>query len=386
MATTSGTNDTAATSQSWGAFVKQIATAGDISSMTAPPWILSPVSLTEYSAFWVSQPSLFTAVGKEKNPERRMVLVLKWFISTLKQQYSSRNEKLGTEKKPLNPILFELFLGEWKGEDENSNLRLISEQVSHHPPVTAYFIASQDDSVQLTGYNGQKATISKTLTICVKQVGHAILKIPAFGETYAITLPSLHIEGLMSGTPYVELENSSYIISSSGYTARLNYTGKGWVSGKKNSYVATIYPTSKSKNVLYTSEGQWTGPFSILDKDKKVVDSFDPSTKEAPLPIVKDISQQEPFESRRVWAKVAEAIKKGDMEVVGREKSIIENQQRELRKKEKESGKDWPRKYFARLDGDDPVFAGLAKLIGESSEPEKTGGVWVWNGTDTKQK
>jgi hypothetical protein len=94
--------------------------------------------------------------------------VLKWFLSTLKQQYSSRNEKLGSEKKPLNPFLGELFLGQWEGEDDSSTLTLVSEQVSHHPPVTAYHIASSNNSVQLSGYNGQKASISRSLTITVK--------------------------------------------------------------------------------------------------------------------------------------------------------------------------------------------------------------------------
>lgn len=39
---------------------------------------------------------------------------------------------------------------------------------SHHPPVTAYCIWNQDKGVRLQGYNAQKASISKTLTITVK--------------------------------------------------------------------------------------------------------------------------------------------------------------------------------------------------------------------------
>jgi hypothetical protein len=103
--------------------------SGDLSTLTAPPFILSSTSLTEYSSYWVSEPSLFTAPAKETNPEQRAVLVLKWFISTLKQQYSSRNEKLGSEKKPLNPFLGELFLAEWKGDGKQEDLKLVSEQV-----------------------------------------------------------------------------------------------------------------------------------------------------------------------------------------------------------------------------------------------------------------
>jgi hypothetical protein len=141
--------------------------SGDISSLTAPPFILSGTSLVEYSAYWVSSAELLTRIPKEKNVERRAALVLTWFLSTLKQQYSSRSENLGSEKKPLNPFLGELFLGKWDGGDDGE-LHLESEQVSHHPPVTAYAIWNEKSGIELQGYNGQKASVSKTLAITVK--------------------------------------------------------------------------------------------------------------------------------------------------------------------------------------------------------------------------
>lgn len=70
---------------------------------------------------------MFVAPAKEKDPKKRALLVLKWFLTTLKQQYSSRSEKLGSEKKPLNPFLGELFLGHW--DDAMGRTELISEQV-----------------------------------------------------------------------------------------------------------------------------------------------------------------------------------------------------------------------------------------------------------------
>ena len=73
--------------------------------MTAPPFILGTTSLTEFSAYWTEHPSIFVAPVKEPDPAKRALLVLKWFLSTLKQQYSSRSDKYGTEKQPLNPFL-----------------------------------------------------------------------------------------------------------------------------------------------------------------------------------------------------------------------------------------------------------------------------------------
>jgi len=100
---------------------------GDLSSLTAPPFILSATSLTEFSSYWCEHPSIFAAPAKEADPAKRAVLVLKWFLTTLKQQYASRSEQYGNEKKPLNPFLGELFLGRW--EDDAGTTELISEQV-----------------------------------------------------------------------------------------------------------------------------------------------------------------------------------------------------------------------------------------------------------------
>lgn len=97
--------------------------------MTAPAFILSTTSLTEFSSYWTEHPSLFVAPAAEKDPARRAALVLKWFLSTLKQQYASRSEKLGSEKKPLNPFLGELFIGKW--EDQAGTTQLVSEQVRY---------------------------------------------------------------------------------------------------------------------------------------------------------------------------------------------------------------------------------------------------------------
>lgn len=105
--------------------------SGDLSSLTAPPFILSSTSLVEYSAYWAEQPELFVAPAKEADPEKRALLVLKWFLSTLHQQYCSRSEKLGSEKKPLNPFLGELFIGKWEDNGEVGETALISEQVRY---------------------------------------------------------------------------------------------------------------------------------------------------------------------------------------------------------------------------------------------------------------
>lgn len=249
---------------------------------------------------------------------------------------------------------------------------------SHHPPVTAYSIRNPQHGLHLQGYNAQKATFGRRID--VRQVGHAELHLAPFNEDYLITLPPLHIEGLITGSPFVELNNHTFITSTSGYTARIEYSGRGWLSGKKNSFTASLYPTGKEKEVLYTVDGQWTGEFTIKDSKKSVVDTW--KAKDHPTTPLKisPVEDQDELESRRAWAKVAAAIQKGDMNIVSGEKGAIENSQRHLRKQESEQGREWDRVFFSRLERSE-VFEKLAGKMGESLEPEKTNGLWRFDET-----
>jgi hypothetical protein len=75
---------------------------------------------------------------------------------------------------------------------------------------------------------------------------------------------------------------------------------------------------------------------------------------------------------------VQEAIGRGDLETTGAEKTRIENEQREMRKKEKEESREWERRYFTRVD-EDPIFTKLAARRDITAEPEKTNGIWVFD-------
>lgn len=150
-------------------------------------------------AYWCERPDLFAAIADAKEGQDRHVAVLKWFIvrptlclvasshrvlpldhqSTLKDQYTSRNEEMGSEKKyvlalrsslrfkeliyphrPLNPVLGELFYAHWPDKNGRGQTNLLVEQVSHHPPITAYVIENKAKEIKLVGHNAQKTTFS----------------------------------------------------------------------------------------------------------------------------------------------------------------------------------------------------------------------------------
>lgn len=383
-----------ASSSTWTSFLKSIASfkGGDLSTLTAPPFILSPTSLSEYSQYWAEHPDLFLAPSFIDKPDSdgtspellRMLAVTKWFISTLKSQYCSRNESMGSEKKPLNPFLGELFVGKWENKS-NAQLGetvLLSEQVSHHPPITAYTIFNDKNKVKLQGYNQVKASISTT-SLSVKQFGHALLEFENLNEDYLITLPPLHIEGLLVASPFVELESKAYIQSSSGLFCAVEFSGRGYFSGKKNSFKARIFKSSEDshhkENALYTITGQWSGQSTISKgKSKRSEELFyDAVHLKAEHLVVKPIEKQHQLESRRAWQKVAEAIKLGDFDLIHQEKSMLEQAQRELRRDEEAKGIDWERRWFKDRDYAnekiDDKFTKLAAMFNLSTKNVPSG-------------
>lgn len=377
-------------SSSWSAFLKSIASFnGDLSSITAPPFILSPVSLVEYSQYWFSTRELFFAAADEQDPEERFVKVVKWFIATLRLQYCSRNEQSGTEKKPLNPALHELFTAKVEDNgDGNGDVVLVSEQVSHHPPITAYSFWNDSKKIKVEGYNQIKAGFSTTQGISVKQYGHSLYQLEAFNETYMITLPNLHIEGLFFGAPYVELEGKSYIQSNTGYKATIDYSGKGYFSGKKNSFKAKIVKNSDPKKVLYSVHGQWSDLSKIKNESTGKEQVFLESKKITSAEwSVKPVEEQNELESRRFWKPVAEAIKKGDYDLIHREKSKIENDQRQMRKEEQDNGKGNNNSmWFKQVTvASEPEYQDLCKNAGVVAGPSHASSSSTTSGADVEK-
>ncbi len=210
------------------------------------------------------------------------------------------------------------------------------------------------------------------------------MHIDKYDEDYLITMPKIHIEGIMSAALCPELSGTSYIRSSTGYTTKIEYASSGWIRGKKNSFVATVFRDDNEKEPLYIAEGQWSGEFTIKNVNtQEVVETLntDSDTKRIPLSIA-PIEDQHPLESRRAWQPVVEAIHKGDIFAIGHEKSKIEIEQREMRKREKAEGREFPRRFFSRIQRD-PVAETLAQgLNPNASLATVMGGhqeIWLWD-------
>jgi len=291
-----------------------------------------------------------------------------------------------------------LFYGYWPNTNARGLTTLVVEQVSHHPPITAYYIANTSRGITLEGHNAQKTSFSGNLfalskvlyprpkyitggNIIVKQVGHATLTVSlpdGTKEDYLITLPRLRIEGLWYGSPYIELTDNSYIQSSSGWLSTIKYQGKGYFSGKSHTFKADLTPPIGSGSSFQTSsfEGQWNTKSKYLRTGAVFTDVTGPKEEVT----VRPVEEQGEWESRTLWCKVAKGIRESDFETAAREKSRIEvwifptihiffplltrgtahlrwnfvkqNEQRQRRRDEVAAGTTWELKHFVHQDGD----------------------------------
>ncbi|KAI0384400.1 Oxysterol-binding protein [Hypomontagnella monticulosa] len=367
---------------------------GDLSNITAPPFVLSPKSVTEIPASWAEHHDLFLQPAREDDPARRALLVLKNFLCSLKRQVYTEDASDGNGdagdtgvKKPLNAFLGELFLGNFDGSD-GSTTQLICEQMSHHPPVTACVLYNKSHGISSSGYVAQETTFSPTTGVKVKQIGHVIIRDEAHRESHLMTLPTLAIKGLLTGRLHAELEGTCYISSSSGYLATINFQGRGVLGvAEKNSLHAKISHIRDNGKAVFNVSGQWNDRLTITDSaNGRELDDF--CVDDVPITNlrIKPLEEQSPWESRKAWCKVVDGISAGDMGIVIDEKNLIENAQRDMRAAEKRAGIEWPRLFFQNPVGGSQEFALLAKAIPDEAarglDEDRTGGVWKFIGID----
>ncbi|KAI1815407.1 Oxysterol-binding protein [Poronia punctata] len=394
---------------------------GDLSNITAPPFILAPISVTEIPASWAAHHEIFLRPAHEEDPGRRVLLVLKNFFCSLNHQVKATttttaeaenpDEKkkkkkkaggVGIIKKPLNGFLGEIFIGSFGG-----STRVVVEQVSHHPPVTASALYNLEQGISSSGYVAQETTFTGGGSVCVKQVGHAILRDRVHEESHLRTnLPTMTIRGLLTGRPYVELQGTCYVSSSSGYLSTIVFgddgdddDGKGmkkssfWGSGGPRHYVRAV--VRKDGKDVYEITGQWNGLLTVrdvaADGHATVIESFHVDHIPSVRLDVKPIEKQSPWESRRAWEKVTGAIRRGDMGDIVREKGKIEEAQRQMRAVEENNGLEWPRVFFQRSGKGEKSkeFTVLARALPDPllREPEmdRTAGSWSFVGVEAAE-
>ena len=83
--------------------LSQVRIGMDLTKIVLPTFILERRSLLEMYSDFFAHPDIFLEIVDGKDPEERMILVLRWYLSSF-----HAGRKSTVAKKPYNPILVKL--------------------------------------------------------------------------------------------------------------------------------------------------------------------------------------------------------------------------------------------------------------------------------------
>ncbi|KAF8156867.1 hypothetical protein B0H34DRAFT_675257 [Crassisporium funariophilum] len=177
--------------------------------------------------------------------------------ASLKSGKSSKStgSGLSSTSKPKSPSTAATSLDEANLAAQVSNLNLsnsstpqngesvrviyLTEQVSHHPPVSAYYASCPSRSVEMSGIDQISAKVSgTTLRVAPGQYNQGIfIKITGGhgeGERYHITHPVASVNGILRGSFYVTVGDSTIITCESGkpgckFRTIIEYKEESWL-------------------------------------------------------------------------------------------------------------------------------------------------------------
>ncbi|KAI8582285.1 hypothetical protein K450DRAFT_228235 [Umbelopsis ramanniana AG] len=318
--------------------------SGDLSSLTCPAFFLNGLSLLEYGTYWGDHPQSFTAIPAATEPQERMLEVARWFMSTLWGSYASRCTNGLNEKKPYNPVLGEQFFCKLGDVD------CICEQVSHHPPISAFYLEDEKTGISLNGHCGQKSKFKGT-TIRVDQVGRATLYLKKWDEQYVLDFPVLNIKGFLTAASYIDLSGTCTIACTNGATTVMEFLPKPWFGGESNCIKGSVSYGGKE---YYTLSGRWSHKsyYSISGDSAKHL-LFDADAEPMAERVTAPLEQQHQYETHRLWGPVTEALKVKNYTVANAEKSKIEELQRQLKKQREATNEVWKPTLFQFLEDSD---------------------------------
>ncbi|KAG0747961.1 hypothetical protein G6F57_007281 [Rhizopus arrhizus] len=344
--------------------ISQLRKDMDLHRVTLPTFVLEPRSMLERVTDFMSHPDLLLEASKKTDPTVRFLDVVRYFLS-------GWHIKPKGVKKPYNPVLGEFFRCKYQYSNGTEAI-YIAEQVSHHPPISAFYYGSPENGIYIQGDLRPKSKFLGNSAATLMEGENHIIFTHLYNERYDITMPNVYARGILFGKMVLELGDSCTVrCKTSDLVCELDFKTKGFFSGQYNSVYGRVKKESTGE-VLYEISGQWSDEIYIkMAKASNKNLFFDVKSSDIHPKVVDDLEKQEPMESRRLWSNVTSAILKDDMDTATNEKTIIEDKQREDTKKREEKGKPFIPRYFNIVNGDQYEFKAIASIDYQNKEKGK---------------
>uniref|UniRef100_A0A1I8N1G1 Oxysterol-binding protein n=1 Tax=Musca domestica TaxID=7370 RepID=A0A1I8N1G1_MUSDO len=321
--------------------VKQVRPGMDLSKVVLPTFILEPRSFLDKLADSYYHADILSRAVLEDDPFTRMKLVVQWYLSGFYKKPKGL-------KKPYNPILGETYRCYWEHEN-GSRTYYIAEQVSHHPPISAFYVTNRQEGFCISCSILAKSKFYGNSTSAVLE-GVATLTLLPRGESYTLTTPYAHCKGILMGTLSMELGGKINIeCENTGYKTELEFKLKPFLGGADSTNVVAG-KIRLGKETLATISGHWDAEMRIKDTKTGEDTTLFAATKDTMRRRLKryvvPIESQFPNESERLWNLVSAAIRRDDQIGATEEKTVLEESQRNAAKERKATLTEWEPKHF----------------------------------------
>lgn len=319
----------------------------ELSKMAVPVYFNEPISFLQRFTEDLIYNELVLHAGREENPGIRIGLIAVFAVSG----YSVTSHR---HMKPFNPLLGETF------ELETDGFRLISEQVSHHPPVSALHC---DHPVYTFTAQTQITTAFKGAYLLMHPIGFQRVHLKSYNETYTWNKPNSSVHNIIFGKMYVDHHGEIVVrCMETGWECRVNMKKRGWFD-KDPHKVEGVVVDAERREVMRI-EGKWSEALTITDL-----------ATQSSLEVWRIRPFQEGFEYNYFFSEYTiqlnippemmptviprtdsrhrpdqRALEMGDIEKAAAEKVRVEEKQRVARKEREAKGEDWTPMWFTLVD------------------------------------
>lgn len=254
-----------------------------------PAQLLEPIPNLEYWHY-LDRPEAFAAIGDSEDELGRMLGALRfWFTKDLKYVK-------GKPCKPYNSTLGEFFRCQWQVEDaapslkgpddktnpatgsstkgQNITINYLTEQTSHHPPVSAFYVECPEKGITAKGFDQLSAKFTGTSIRVIPgnfNLGIFVTLHKHNDEEYQMTHPAAYLGGFLRGNLNVTVADTCFVsCRKTGIKVILHYLEEGWLGKTQNKVEGVVYKCDVDKDnttrikdvpdkaVIGRIEGAWT--------------------------------------------------------------------------------------------------------------------------------
>ena len=224
----------------------------DLSRFGVPVFFNEPLSSLQKFCEPFQYVHLLNSAAKEPNPYIRLAKSATFCIG----QFVINNARLA---KFFNPLLYETY----EYVDNEQNFRYMSEQVSHHPAISAYYAEGDGWNI----YANTNAVIKFIITgkLEVNALGRTYITYSNYNDVNAFTKPRLITRNLIIGTIDIDVEGKFEVTNENGDSCEVDMIPS--TSGQKGNLHGKIKDIDG--DVKFLLEGNWQDNIYIVNNETK---------------------------------------------------------------------------------------------------------------------